>query len=85
MQKHFRHLEAVALERESIEDYEDFTLPNMDRIEKRAGTLLTEFSEVLLSGGADSKPRQKRKVSSNCEWSDMFSRQDMMWSSALLL
>jgi hypothetical protein len=50
------------LERESIEDYEDFTLPNMDRIEKRAGTLLNEFSEVLSSKGADSKPRQKRKV-----------------------
>ena len=63
MQKHFRHLEAVALERESIEDYEDFTLPNMERIEKRAGALLNEFSEALSSRGADSKPRQKRKVS----------------------
>ena len=64
LQKHFRHLEAVALERESIEDFEDFTQPDMDRIEKRAGTLLNEFSEVLSSGLADSKPRQKRKVSS---------------------
>ena len=78
MQKHFRHLEAVALERESIEDYEDFTLPNMDRIEKRAGALLNEFSEVLSSRGADSKPRQKRKVSF-LQFFEMINHSGMEW------
>ena len=67
LQRHFRHLEAVALERETIEEYEDFTLPDMARIEKRVGTLLKEFNEVISSGGANSKPRQKRKVSFNCQ------------------
>ena len=57
LQKHFHHLEAVALERESVENVEDFTQPDVIKIECRTGTLLNEFSEMVFSHG------QKRKVS----------------------
>lgn len=63
MQKHFHHLEAVALERESVDDIEDLTLPDVDKIEKRVGTMLDEFSHMVFPHGQpDCNPRQKRKV-----------------------
>ena len=53
----------MALERESVDDIEDFTLPDADKIESRAGTLLDEFSHrVFPHGQADRNPRQKRRV-----------------------
>ena len=62
LQKHFHHLEAVALERESVDDIEDFTVPDVDKIESRVGTLLDEFSHMVFPHGVDRNPRQKRKV-----------------------
>ena len=65
MQKHFHHLEAVALERECVEDIEDLTLPEVDKIESRVGTLLDEFSHMVFPHGQlDCNPRQKRRVRS---------------------
>ena len=63
LQKHFHHLEAVALEREAVEDIEDFTKPNVGSIDGRTGNLLEEFIQILSSQRA--KPGQKREVSSN--------------------
>ena len=62
LQKHFHHLEAVALEREFVEDVEDFTQPDVVKIECRAGSLLEEFNYLLSSRRADCTAGQKRKV-----------------------
>ena len=63
LQKHFHHLEAVALEREQVEDVEDFTLPDVGRIDHRAGSLIDEFNHIVFPGGQVERGRsQKRKV-----------------------
>ena len=66
LQKHFHHLEAVALEREKVENLEDLTLPNVDMIDRRAGDLIKEFNQIVFPGGqVDQGRKQKRKVGIN--------------------
>ena len=68
LQKHYRILEAIALDQEEIEEVTDLTLPDHDRIEKRAGHAIDEFMSVVLPGGVatgTSKTGTKRTVSIN--------------------
>ncbi len=57
LQKHYRHLEAIALEHEEAEPVADLTEPNISRISKRAGNLLDEFKGLVYP--ADYNPEQK--------------------------
>ena len=64
LQKHFHHLEAVALERECVENAEDFTQPDVEMVEHRVGTLLDELSHMVFpSENLGDNQRQKRMVS----------------------
>jgi len=63
LQKHYRHLEALALEHENVEEALDLTLPDLDMISRRAGALLDQFTAMVYPEGYDpEKPTAKRKV-----------------------
>uniref|UniRef100_UPI00358DE0F3 X-ray repair cross-complementing protein 6-like isoform X2 n=1 Tax=Myxine glutinosa TaxID=7769 RepID=UPI00358DE0F3 len=46
LQTHFNNLEALALDRDVVDAVQDYTLPPTERIEKRAGQLLRELTEM---------------------------------------
>ena len=63
LQKHYRTLEALALEHEEAEEIEDLTEPDFAHIEKRAGTAIDEFKQLVFPAGYDLSSRApKRKV-----------------------
>ena len=64
LQKHYRHLEAIALEYDEVEEMTDLTLPDHGRISRRAGQLLEQFKDLVYPAGYDpeQKPSAKRKV-----------------------
>jgi ATP-dependent DNA helicase 2 subunit 1 len=51
-----------------VEQVTDMTEPDLERISRRAGSLLEEFKELVYSDGYDpeQKPGAKRKVCVNC-------------------
>ena len=65
LQKHFRTLEAIALDQPSAEEVNDLTVPDVERIEKRAGSLLEKFKELVYPPDYDAGKGTKRKVSAN--------------------
>ncbi|XP_052799774.1 X-ray repair cross-complementing protein 5-like [Mya arenaria] len=60
LQKYWRNIEALALERDAPEEMTDYTLPDEDRIKKRAGSAITEFKDLVFP--ADYNPGAKRKA-----------------------
>lgn len=59
LQQHYANVEAMALDRDSPEEVTDFTLPDEERIEKRAGQLAQEFKDLVFPD--DYEPGSKRK------------------------
>ena len=62
LQKHFRTLEAIALEQPSAEEVNDLTIPDVERIERRAGSLLEKFKQLVYPPGYEPDKGTKRKV-----------------------
>ena len=63
LQKHYRYLEAIALEHGEVEEVTDLTLPDQERITRRAGTLLQQFKELVYTEDYDPNHKPaKRKV-----------------------
>lgn len=63
LQKHYRTLEALALEHEEVEEITDLTDPDSVRIDKRAGKAIDEFKLLVFPNGFDPDARvTKRKV-----------------------
>ena len=63
IQKHYRVLEALALEHEEVEEITDLTLPDAAQINKRAGKVIDEFMKAVFPDGFDPEARiTKRKV-----------------------
>ena len=61
LQKVWHQIEAIALDLEKPEEFDDLTIPDTDRHEERAGELLKEFaSSVGLT--SDNLSKSKRKV-----------------------
>lgn len=60
LQQHYANVEAMALDRDSPEEVTDFTLPDEERIEKRAGQLAQEFKDLVFPD--DYEPGSKRKA-----------------------
>ena len=65
IQKHFRTLEAIALEQPSAEEVNDLTVPDVERIERRAGSLLENFKQLVYTPDYDPEKGAKRKVNVN--------------------
>ena len=65
LQKHYRYLEAIALEHDEVEEVADLTQPDEDRITRRAGALLEQLKELVYPSGYDPDRTStgKRKVS----------------------
>lgn len=70
LQTHYQNLEAMALEKDEPDKIDDFTLPNCEKIAKKAGDWISKFKELVYPTGYDpaakvSKPRApKRKAES---------------------
>ncbi|XP_038639631.1 X-ray repair cross-complementing protein 6 isoform X2 [Scyliorhinus canicula] len=64
IQRHFRSLEALALDLKEPEEMEDLTLPKNDVMDKRIGHLAEEFNELVYPPdyNPDAKSHQKRKL-----------------------
>ena len=71
LQKHYRTLEAIALDQEEAEEFVDYTLPDLEMMERRAGAAVDDFIRAVFPGGCPSehsKPGAKRKVNGWVEW-----------------
>lgn len=67
LQKHWRNIEALALNRDAPEEIIDYTLPTKDVIEKRAGKLIEEFKMLLCpSSSTDKGIGDKQGMDSQC-------------------
>jgi ATP-dependent DNA helicase 2 subunit 1 len=63
LQKHYRTLEAIALEHENVEEINDLTLPDVNQIDKRAGKVIDEFKLTVFPPGFNPDARiTKRKA-----------------------
>ena len=66
LQAHYRYLEAIALQQESVEPITDLTNPDKEMIRKRAGKLLEDFKSLVYPEDYDpNKAGKKRKVCAN--------------------
>lgn len=65
LQKHWRNIEALALNRDAPEEIVDYTLPTKDIIEKRAGKLIEEFKALLCPSATQSTSNYKRGPSTS--------------------
>ncbi|XP_051968616.1 X-ray repair cross-complementing protein 6 [Xyrauchen texanus] len=63
LQKHFRNLEALALDMLEPEPIEDFTMPKVKMMDDRVGSLVQEFKDLVYPPGynPEGKPAAKRK------------------------
>ncbi|XP_037369359.1 X-ray repair cross-complementing protein 6 [Talpa occidentalis] len=65
LQQHFRNLEALALDLMEPEQAEDLTLPKVEAMDKRLGSLVKEFKELVYPPGYDPEGKvAKRKQDS---------------------
>lgn len=64
IQRHYRNLEALALDMMAPEETEDLIMPKVDQMDKRLGILGDEFRELVYPANynPDSKPAAKRKT-----------------------
>uniref|UniRef100_A0A3Q4AJU1 DNA helicase n=1 Tax=Mola mola TaxID=94237 RepID=A0A3Q4AJU1_MOLML len=64
IQKHYRNLEALALNMMAPEDIEDLIMPKVDQINHRLGPLAEEFKDLVYPANynPESKPAAKRKT-----------------------
>lgn len=53
LQKHFRNLEALALDKDAPDDFKDLSEPNKVEIDARLGKLATEFQDLVFPVGYD--------------------------------
>ncbi|KAL5006717.1 hypothetical protein ScPMuIL_015523 [Solemya velum] len=65
LQNYWRNVEALALDRDAPEEMNDYTLPNEKQMDKRAGKLLTEFSDMVFPDGYDPTARKKSGLSAD--------------------
>ncbi|XP_033119384.1 X-ray repair cross-complementing protein 5-like [Anneissia japonica] len=63
LQTFWRNLEVLALDKDMPEEFTDFTAPDVDRINSRAGKLINEFKEMVYPDGytPGQKAAPKRK------------------------
>lgn len=64
IQKHYRNLEALALDMMDPEEVEDLIMPKVDQMDGRMGTLADQFTELVYPANynPESKPAPKRKT-----------------------
>ncbi|XP_078670964.1 X-ray repair cross-complementing protein 5-like [Branchiostoma floridae x Branchiostoma belcheri] len=62
IQQHYRNLEALALDRDAPEEVYDFTQPDKERIDRRAGQLVGEFKDMVFPDGYTPGAKPKRKT-----------------------
>lgn len=64
LQKHYKNLEALALDRDEPEEVTDLTEPKVEAIERKAGEAIREFKDIVFPDGynPDAKPAPKRKA-----------------------
>ncbi|XP_048870050.1 X-ray repair cross-complementing protein 6 [Brienomyrus brachyistius] len=63
LQQHFRNLEALALDMLEPEPIEDLTMPKVEMIDRRLGSLVQDFKDLVYPAdyNPESKPTTKRK------------------------
>ncbi|KAK2146027.1 hypothetical protein LSH36_639g02004 [Paralvinella palmiformis] len=59
LQTHYVNVEAIALDRDQVEEITDYTLPNTETMDKKARKLISEFKELVFP--EDYIPGQKHK------------------------
>lgn len=62
LQKHWRNIEALALNSDAPEEMTDYTMPSRDIMEKRAGKLIDELKALIGAEEMDISVSQKRKM-----------------------
>lgn len=61
LQQHFRNLEALALDMMEPENVEDLTMPKVDMIDRRLGSIVEEFKELVYPPDYNPEGSAKRK------------------------
>lgn len=65
LQKYWRNIEALALDRDAPEEMTDYTMPDESRIVKRAGKSIDDFRDLVFPDGYE--PGKKRKATAGSE------------------
>lgn len=65
LQKYWRNIEALALERDEPEEMVDYTMPNEQGMTKRAGKIIEEFKDLVFPSGYE--PGKKRKAGASAD------------------
>lgn len=61
LQKHWRNIEALALDRDAPEDFVDYTLPDVEAMDRRLGERATQFKDMVFPDGYNpDAPAKKR-------------------------
>lgn len=65
IQKFYRGLEAFALDRDDIEEFKDLTVINTNVIDRKAGSVMGEFNDLVFPAGYNAEAAAKRKAPSS--------------------
>lgn len=60
LQKYWRNIEALALDRTAPEEVEDFTLPDDERMLKRAGEAIDNFKDMVFPSGYEPGSKKRK-------------------------
>jgi len=82
LQKHWRNIEALALERDTVEDIEDHTMPSEEQFEKRAGSALTNFKEIVFPHGYVPGGGAKKRAAPSVSTADKKAKLDALDAGA---
>ena len=65
LQKYWRNIEALALDRDEPEEMVDYTMPDDQGMTKRAGKIIEEFKDLVFPAGYE--PGKKRKATASAD------------------
>ncbi|XP_061181426.1 X-ray repair cross-complementing protein 5-like [Saccostrea echinata] len=60
LQKYWRNIEALALDRAAPEEVEDFTLPDEERMKKKAGEAIKNFKDIVFPSGYEPGAKKRK-------------------------
>ncbi|KAK3104193.1 hypothetical protein FSP39_025165 [Pinctada imbricata] len=60
IQKYWRNIEALALDKDAPEEFQDFTMPNDEKMLKRAGKVIEEFKDLVFPAGYEPGSKKRK-------------------------
>lgn len=62
LQKHWRNIEALALDRDAPEEFVDYTLPDVEAMDRRLGERVMQFKDMVFPDGFNPDAAAKKRA-----------------------